>query len=77
MSVYRAVFNNVKVEACDFNFLTDELGNHITIDSYDKNFKSTNHLVTLDEPSCQTYDKTLFSATIKKSTYRAVISVIQ
>lgn len=77
MSTYKAIFNNLKTQTCDYNFLSDEDGNHIVIETYDKNFKNVNHLVTLDDPSCEIHDKNSFSATIKKSTFKAVISVIQ
>ena len=75
-SSYKAVFNKIDVSLCDFNFISDEQGNKITIDTIQQDLKHQNYLVTLDEPACQIHEKSSFSATLKKTTFRAVVSVI-
>ena len=41
-----------------------------------QDLKHQNYLVTLDEPACQIHEKNTFSAILRKTTFRAVVSVI-
>lgn len=76
MNYYKAIFNDVQVSTCDFNFISDQDDNQIAIEVSGKNSKQTNHIVTLESPSCETSSKSLFSAVIKKSNFDIDISVI-